>query len=254
MEAEVRKKKCTRITFYRNLWKNHDRAWFPDLLWQGYKSLWGASKLSETHLEGMAMPWRFTHLQPQLWLLLLYKHTHLSFLTKSLQKHLPAFVTRQKIFPLKQANSSLVHLSLAELLSFSSHFRLIFSFPKEQNILFPRSPPGLSICNIKQNTQTIVPPPKAHYTVNWLPNCNQGRKLIYWLQSSFTAGKRPWFLQATAAFHFSKELIIRWAKFQERKKNPDQLTELCSSPLRHFQLLAKAKAASLSCSTTSDPP
>lgn len=142
MEAEVRKMKCTRSTFSRNLWKNEDCTWFPGFLWHGYKSLWlwGASKPPETHLEGIAA-FR-VHLPRAPAVALLYKHTHITFLTKSLQKQLPAFVTRQKIFPLKLANSSLVHLSPAELLSFSSHFRLIFSFPKEQNILFPDLPEG----------------------------------------------------------------------------------------------------------------
>lgn len=138
MDAEVRKKKCSRSFFFL------EKHW-PHMI--SRLSLTTVTSLSEEHPVrnsswGNCCAFKIHLLEPWLWLLFPYKHTHITSPTKSLQKHLPTFATRHKIFPLKQANSSLVHLRPAELLNFSSHFRLIFSFPKEQNILFPDVPEG----------------------------------------------------------------------------------------------------------------
>lgn len=73
---------------------------------------------------------------------LTFVQTHTNYFSNQILAKTRAYLCYETEDTSIKVSSSLVHLSLAELLGFSSHFRLIFSFPKEQNILFPDLPEG----------------------------------------------------------------------------------------------------------------
>lgn len=96
---KVRKKKCSRSPF---LLEKH----WPHMISRLALTTVTSLSDSEEHpvrnpSSGNCCAFKIHLLEPWLWLLFLYKHTHIASPTKSLQKHLPASAARQKIFPLK---------------------------------------------------------------------------------------------------------------------------------------------------------
>lgn len=79
---------------------------------------------------------------------------------------------------------------------FSSRFRLIFFFSRRRRREYPlcKSPQGLGICNIKQNTQTIAPTLKSllHCQLAFLTATRgEGLQTPKPLSSPQAAGKKP---------------------------------------------------------------